>query len=164
MNRTNKTIKKSKCLQNLTMKDNFMFGAVMSEPENCKGFLEMVLGISIDRVEIDVERSMIYNPEYKGIRLDVYAKDEHNTHYNVEMQAQRETELGRRSRYYHSQIDMEILLTGVEYAELPDTYVIFVCDFDPFGEGKYRGVSTVILGHSDGREATQEELEEKMDL
>ena len=29
-----------------------------------------------------------------------------------------------------------------------------------FGEGKYRGVSTVILGHSDGREATQEELEQ----
>ena len=31
-----------------------------------------------------------------------------------------------------------------------------------FGEGKYRGVSTVILGHSDGREATQEELEQDM--
>lgn len=29
-----------------------------------------------------------------------------------------------------------------------------------FGEGKYRGVSTVVLGHSDGREPTQEELEQ----
>ena len=29
-----------------------------------------------------------------------------------------------------------------------------------FGEGNYRGVSTVILGHSDGREATQGELEQ----
>ena len=26
----------------------------------------------------------------------------------------------------------------VPYSELPDTYVIFVCDFDPFGQGKYR--------------------------
>ena len=25
-----------------------------------------------------------------------------------------------------------------EYIELPDSYVIFLCDFDPFGEGKYR--------------------------
>lgn len=25
-----------------------------------------------------------------------------------------------------------------EYAELPDSYVIFICDFDPFGERKYR--------------------------
>ena len=33
---------------------------------------------------------------------------------------------------------MELLLTGMSYNELPDTYVIFICDFDPFGEGKYR--------------------------
>ena len=97
----------------------------------------MVLGISIDYVEIDVERSMIYNPEYKGIRLDVYAKDEHKTHYNVEMQAQRETELGRRSRYYHSQIAMELLERGQGYEKMSDSYVIFVCDFDPFALKKY---------------------------
>ncbi len=29
---------------------------------------------------------MIYHPECKGVRLDVYAKDEKNTHYDVEMQ------------------------------------------------------------------------------
>ena len=33
---------------------------------------------------------------------------------------------------------METLLTGIDYEELPDTYVIFICDFDPFGKGKYR--------------------------
>lgn len=33
---------------------------------------------------------------------------------------------------------MEILLSGLRYKELPDTYVIFICDFDPFGKGKYR--------------------------
>lgn len=46
--------------------------------------------------------------------------------------------LKKRVRYYHGQIDMEILLTGVGYEELPDTYVIFICDFDSFGKGKYR--------------------------
>ncbi len=29
-------------------------------------------------------------------------------------------------------------MKGCEYAELPDSYVIFLCDFDPLGEGKYR--------------------------
>ena len=33
---------------------------------------------------------------------------------------------------------MEMLLAGEDYKELPNTYVIFICDFDPFGEGKYR--------------------------
>ena len=35
-------------------------------------------------------------------------------------------------------MDMELLAKGCEYEELPDSYVIFLCDFDPFGEGKYR--------------------------
>ena len=35
-------------------------------------------------------------------------------------------------------MDMELLLSGEEYDSLPNTYVIFICDFDPFGEGKYR--------------------------
>ncbi|MDD7730143.1 MAG: hypothetical protein PUK34_11135, partial [Clostridia bacterium] len=42
------------------------------------------------------------------------------------------------SRYYHSQIDMELLLTGMEYGSLPDAYVIFICDFDPFYKKKYK--------------------------
>ena len=76
-----------KKLKELTIKDNFMFGAVMSDPENCRELLEMVLGISISRIEVSKEKSIAYHPEYKGVRLDVYAKDNENTCYNVEMQA-----------------------------------------------------------------------------
>ena len=39
-------MKKRKTLQDLTIRDNFMFGAAMSVEENCKGFLEMVLSRS----------------------------------------------------------------------------------------------------------------------
>ena len=35
-------------------------------------------------------------------------------------------------------MDMEILSTGVSYEDLPDTYVIFICNFDPVGLSKYR--------------------------
>ena len=121
-------------LKELTIKDNFMFGAVMMDEDNCKGLLERVLELPIERVEI----SIVYHPEYKGVRLDVYAKDESQTRYNVEMQVEKKPALGKRSRYYQSQMDMEMLLAGEDYAELPNTYVIFICDFDPFGEGKYR--------------------------
>ena len=44
-----------KTLQELTIKDNFMFAAVMLEPENAKRLLELVLGIKIDHVEISIE-------------------------------------------------------------------------------------------------------------
>lgn len=80
-----KTKKVLKELKDLTMKDNFMFGTVMSNPENCKGLLERILHIKIEHIEIDIEKSMVYHPAFKGVRLDVYAKDDKNTHYNVEM-------------------------------------------------------------------------------
>lgn len=128
---------RKKTLQELTIKDNFMFGAVMMDEENCRMLLERILGFPIAKVEVKKEHSIVYHPEYKGVRLDIYAKDENNTHYNVEMQAVRKVALGKRARYYHGQIDMELLLSGKPYEELPDTYVIFICDFDPFGEERY---------------------------
>ncbi len=131
-------MRKKQRLKELTIKDNFMFGAVMMDEDNCKGLLERVLQIKIDHVEISREKSIVYHPEYKGVRLDVYAKDENQTRYNVEMQVEKKPALGKRSRYYQSQMDMEMLLAGEDYAELPNTYVIFICDFDPFGKGKYR--------------------------
>lgn len=129
---------KRKTLKELTIKDNFMFSAVMCEEENCKRLLELVLGFPIDRVEVSKEKCIVYHPEYKGVRLDVFAKDEKNTHYNVEMQAVTHRSLGKRARYYHSQIDMELMAAGAEYSKLPKAYVIFICDFDPFARGKYR--------------------------
>lgn len=126
-----------KSLQELTIKDNFMFSAVMMDEENCRCFLEMTLGFPISRVEVSREKSMVYHPEYKGIRLDIYAKDEKNTHYNIEMQVLQKPALERRARYYHSQMDMELLAAGRAYKNLPHAYVIFVCDFDPFGYRKY---------------------------
>lgn len=130
-------MKQKKKLKELTIKDNFMFGAVMSDEENCRRLLELTLGFPIERVIVSREKSIVYHPEYKGVRLDIYARDGGNTHYNVEMQVAKKPKLGRRSRYYHSQLDMELLLSGEDYTELPDTYVIFICDFDPFGKGRY---------------------------
>lgn len=133
-----------KTLQVLTMKDNFMFGAVMSVEENCAGFLELVLGIEIEQIVISKEKSIVYHPEYKGVRLDIYARDENNTHYDVEMQVKSGDALGKRARYYRSQMDMECLASGVEHEMLPKTFVIFVCDFDPFGKERY--VYTFLIG------------------
>ena len=130
-------MKRRKTLQDLTIKDNFLFGAVMQVEENCRGFLELVLGFPIAHVVVSKEKSMVYHPEYKGVRLDIYAEDENHTHYNVEMQMRRKKALGKRSRYYHSQMVMEALESGEDYETIPDSFVIFVCDFDPFDKELY---------------------------
>lgn len=126
-----------KTLQELTLKSNFMFAATMMNPDNCKDLLERVLEINIDHVIVNTEQSMVYHPDYKSVRLDVYAKDNKGSHFNVEMQVAKE-EIRKRARYYHSQMDMQLILSGEDYRKLPNSYVIFLCDFDPFDGGKYR--------------------------
>jgi len=128
---------KRKKLQDMTITDNFMFGAVMLDPESCRQMLEMILERPIERVEVVAEKSMIYHPEYHGIRLDVFVRDEKGSRFDVEMQVEK-TSVMKRSRYYHSQMDMDMLTSGTDYENLPDSYVIFICDYDPFDKGKYR--------------------------
>lgn len=125
-------------LARLLFKHNFMFGAVMTKEEICRCFLELAVGFPIEKVEISREKSIAYHPEYKGVRLDIIAKDENKTRYNVEMQVMKKAGISQRARYYHGQLDMEMLLSGEEYKTLPSAYVIFICDFDPFGQKKYR--------------------------
>lgn len=110
----------------------------MTDQEICRKLLELSLGIIIASVQVQTEKTMSYHSEYHGVRLDVYAADEKHTRYNVEMQVARQDYLPKRSRYYHAQLDMDALLAGESYENLPDTYVIFICDFDPFGDGFYR--------------------------
>ena len=56
---------KRKTLQELTIKDNFMFGAVMMEANNCRDFLELALGLSVDHVEVSKEKSIV---SYERVR------------------------------------------------------------------------------------------------
>lgn len=166
--------------KDLTIRDAFMFAAVMSDPEICRRVLELALGIPISEVHIQTEKTMSYHSEYHGVRLDVYAADVNRTRFNVEMQVTLQKFLSKRSRYYHDQIDMDALLTGNSYEDLPDTYVIFICDFDPFGDGLYRystgtyceetgnrindGVKTIYLNaHGKNRKDIPEELIEFLD-
>ena len=62
-------MRKKKRLQELTIKDNFMFGAVMAYEDMCRQLLEMVLEFPIEHVEVSKEHSLIYHPEHKGVRL-----------------------------------------------------------------------------------------------
>ena len=54
--------------------------------------------------------SLIYHPEYHGVRLDVFAvEDGTRRRFNVELQVKDNMNLPRRSRYYHAQLDMDAL-------------------------------------------------------
>ncbi len=53
----------AKKFEELQLKDNFMFCAVMMDPANCKELLETILEMPIDRVTVEKEKTIVYNPE-----------------------------------------------------------------------------------------------------
>ncbi len=67
----------------------------------------------------------------------MYVTDEQGVVYNVEVQTTSKKHLPKRMRYYQSTIDISILRPGVDYKELRKTFVIFICNYDPFGRNRY---------------------------
>ena len=127
-----------KTYQELEFKDAFLFAAVMSDPESCKGVLERILGMPIKKVTVHAEHVLFVHADKRGVRLDVYADDEHGTVYNVEMQTTDNKNLPKRSRYYQGQMDAAFLKRGQDFLKLPQSIIIFICTFDPFGRERYR--------------------------
>lgn len=124
--------------EDLDLKDAFLFGATLSDPETCRLSLEVMLGREISGVTVHAEHTFLYNPAYRGVRLDIYATDEEKSRYNVEMQGLNKGNLPQRSRFYQAEIDAASLKPGEDFNLLTPSYVIFVCDFDPFGRELYR--------------------------
>ena len=74
--------------------------------------------------------------EGRGIRLDVYLKDDKRTVYNLEMQVKKQDNIPRRMRYYQGMMDVNLLKESQAYEGLNDSFVIFLCRFDLFGKNK----------------------------
>jgi predicted transposase/invertase (TIGR01784 family) len=51
---------------------------------------------------------------------------------DVELQTYEMDALGKRTRYYQSMVDIDSLMKGEDYTELKDSYILFICKFDPF--------------------------------
>lgn len=64
-------------------------------------------------------------------------EDEKGTIYNVEVQTTDKRNLPRRMRYYQSMIDIHVLHPGDDYRNLRKSFVIFICNYDPFGRNRY---------------------------
>ena len=129
--------RKYKRLEELEIWDDFMFGAVMSNKELCKHLLEIILQKKIKDIRYtELQKAINLQYDAKSIRLDVYVEDDTESVYNIEIQTTNEKNLPKRSRYYQGMIDLNVLDKGESYSKLKKSYVIFICNYDPFGKGR----------------------------
>ena len=125
--------------EELSISNDFLFGKVMQNTELCKELLQRILpDLNIERIEYpELQKSINMDMDARSVRLDVYVKDEKEVVYDIEMQVSHTKELSKRSRYYQSMIDLQLIDKGQLYDELKRSYVIFICPFDLYGKGRH---------------------------
>ena len=127
-----------KTLDELTLMDDYMFAAVMRNKDILKRLLQCILNINISRIEfLEAQKTEKTSYESKGVRLDLYVVDENGIIYNVEIQTSDKRNLPKRMRYYQSAIDISVLNPGDDYNKLRNSYIIFICNYDPFEQNRY---------------------------
>lgn len=125
--------------EELGISNDFLFGKIMRNPELCKELLQRILPhLEIDRIKYpETQKSIQPDVDARSVRLDVYVKDDKNTVYDIEMQVTDTKELPKRSRYYQSMIDLQLIDKGQSYKKLNRSYIIFICPFDLYGKGRH---------------------------
>ena len=141
MNKENSAVTyRRKTYQELGFTDDFMFRKVLiNNEELCKELIELLLDVKVGHIAYkDQEHSITATPDAKSVRLDVYLDDEDGRVFDLEMQTANTIPLPKRTRYYQSMIDIDHLASGAAYTDLPESYIVFICTFDPFGRGLHK--------------------------
>ncbi len=126
-----------KSYEELEFTDDFLFCKILEDDKDlCKDIIELILGEKVSNIEyLTKQKEIKVRSDGRGIRLDVYVENE-NKVYDIEMQTVIKKNLPKRTRYYQSLIDSNIIDKNEDYSSLKETVIIFICLEDPFKADK----------------------------
>ena len=143
--------RRRKTLEELNLLDDFLFNAMLTYPDTGEAFIRKLLETLFDRkfphLKIHPQKTFIgWNTGLRGARLDVYIEEDGSvqihdeaipTVYDVEPDHNKDAAqikaFPKRARFYHGAIDRVALKSGENFGKLKKVYVIFICDYGPFG-------------------------------
>ena len=140
-----------KKLEELNLLDDFLFNAMMTYPEMGEKFTRKILKLLFNRefrnLKVIAQKSYGgLNTDLRGARLDVYVESDDSAEidasedasiYDLEPDKNDKVKyiaaFPKRIRFYHAIIDSRSLKSGEDFGKLKRVYVIFICNYDPFG-------------------------------
>ena len=140
-----------KKLEELNLLDDFLFNAMMTYPEMGEKFTRKILKLLFNKefrnLKVIAQKSYGgLNTDLRGARLDVYVESDDSAEIDVSEdasiydlepdkndRAKYIAAFPQRIRFYHAIIDSRSLKSGEDFGKLKRVYVIFICNYDPFG-------------------------------
>jgi len=127
-----------KPLSEQTLMNNYVFYKIMREPKRIKPLLEYILRKKIFNIRVvESEKTLKERFASKGVRLDLYVEDADGVVYDVEVQTTDNGDVSLRMRYYQGMLDQTFFPAGSDYDKMPKSFVIFICEYDPFEQDRY---------------------------
>ncbi len=122
----------------LQFSDSYMFSTILEDPKNleiAKEIIELSINRKVKELHVISTEKRIQN-KYRGkvSILDVLAEGSEE-YFDVEMQLEYYEGFEKRTRMYHSNMDIKMIKEGTEYKDLKESIVIFICKQDYFGLG-----------------------------
>ena len=127
--------------ENLTLANDFMFGKVFQDESLCLELVRLIMPeLKIERIVMhELQMPAHHTMDTRGVRFDVYLRDDKGRIIIIEMQVAKQGYLFRRTRAYHSIADLDAMerSRAGRYDAMPEVIVIFICAFDPFDLGRH---------------------------
>ena len=128
--------KKLRRIREFRLMDDRFMRACLEDNIPC---VQLVLRIILDKPDLTVLSAQTQHPleSLRGTRsvlLDVFARDDAGRLYNVEIQ--RKSVDAERGRLHSALMDASALEAGEAFSRLPESWVIFIMEGDPFGKGQ----------------------------
>ena len=124
-------------IDGMRLVDDIFFKACLKDNPKAA---EAIIRVALDMPDVTVESVHVQDESAflaaRNVRFDLKVRDKKGRLFDVEVQKDKLPELARRSRYYMGSLTVESLSRGGKIERLPDAYVLFVCETDPFGDGK----------------------------
>ncbi len=124
--------------ENIGISNDFVFCKIMQDEGLLSELLRRILpDLKIKKLYIQPQKSVEVGMDIHGVRFDIFAELEDGDTVVIEMQVKDTGNLPKRLRFYGSLSDTQMLEKGIVYSKLKDSYIILICKFDQYGEGRH---------------------------
>lgn len=115
--------------------DDTLSQKLFEDVDFTQNVLRIILSMPTLKVKkATTQKEITFLSDERSLILDVYAEDDKGVLYNIELQKAISGASPKRAAYHSSALNVFTLKKGQKFTDLPNKYVIFICEHDVFNK------------------------------